>query len=428
VGGACGNPSTPDLQRAAGAPEGGLVDTDGHHHVAESDETPTTADDRPTGPLAGLLVVDLTRVLAGPFATMMLADLGARVVKVERPGRGDDSRAYGPFVAGRSLYFDRVNRGKESIALNLADAADKAVLLDLADRADVLVENFRPGVMGRLGLGYPDLAARNPRLVYASISGFGQTGPWRERPAYDTVVQAASGLMAITGAPDGPPMKPGTSIADLAAGLYAFGAVLAALHGRDRTGRGGHVDVAMFDAALSLLEGAAQQYLAHRAEPARIGNAHYTISPFGTFGCADRPIVICAAHDGLFGVLCTVLGRPHLVTEPAYADNEARSRNRDALAAELESALRTAPAAHWLDRLAAAGVPCGPVSGVGEALSSAQAAARRMVIEAGGRPMPGNPMKISGYADPAVRPAAPELDQHGPAVRAELGPPAEPAG
>jgi CoA:oxalate CoA-transferase len=177
----------------------------------------------------------------------------------------------------------------------------------------------------------------------------------------------------------------------------------------------------MFDAAVSLLEGAAQQFLAHRVEPPRIGNAHYTISPFGTFACADRPIVICAAHDGLFGVLCTVLGRPQLVAEPAYASNEGRSRHRAALAAELEAVLRTAPAAHWLDRLGAAGVPCGPVSGVGEALTSEQAAARQMVIEAGGQPMPGNPMKISGYPDPAVRPPAPSLDQHGPAVRAELG-------
>jgi CoA:oxalate CoA-transferase len=385
--------------------------------------------DRPaesaSGPLAGLLVIDLTRVLAGPFATMMLADLGARVVKVERPGRGDDSRAYGPFRAGRSLYFDRVNRGKESIALNLADPNDRAVLLGLADRADVLVENFRPGVMSRLGLGFEQLAARNPRLVYASISGFGQTGPWRSRPAYDTVVQAASGLMAITGAPDGPPMKPGTSIADIAAGLYAFGAMLAALRGRDRTGRGGHVDVAMFDAAISMLEGAALQYLARGAEPPRIGNAHYTISPFGTFSCQDRPIVICAAHDGLFGVLCTVLDRPDLVTNPRYVTNGDRSDNREALAAELETALAAQPAAHWLERLSAAGVPCGPVSGVGEALTSAQAAARRMVIEAGGQPMPGNPMKISGYPDPAVRPAAPDLDQHGQAVRAEAETPAE---
>ena len=381
-----------------------------------------TAGDLPiTGPLSGLLVVDLTRVLAGPFATMMMADLGARVVKVERPGRGDDSRAYGPFAGTESLYFGRVNRGKESVALDLRAEADREVLLRLVERADVLVENFRPGVMDRLGLGWEALRERNPRLVYASVSGFGQTGPWRERPAYDTVVQAAAGMLTITGEPGGPPTKPGTSIADLSAGLYVFGAVLAALRGRDATGRGARVDVAMFDAALSLLEGAALHWLAHGTEPPRIGNMHHSISPFGTFACADAPIVVCAAHDGLFGVLCTVLGRPELVTDPRFAGNELRSRHREALTAELEAALAAAPAAEWLERLTAAGVPCGPVSGVGDALSSGQAAVRNMVIEAGGLPMPGNPVKISGWPDPVERPAAPALDEHGPAIRAELG-------
>jgi CoA:oxalate CoA-transferase len=381
-----------------------------------------TASNRPdAGPLSGLLVVDLTRVLAGPFATMMMADLGARVVKVERPGSGDDSRAYGPFVAGRSTYFARVNRGKQSIALDLKDPGDRAVLVALAERADVVIENFRPGVMDRLGLGWGALSARNPRLVYASVSGFGQTGPWRERPAYDTVVQAAAGMFAITGPVEGPPTKMGTSIADLSAGLYVFGAVLAALHGRDRTGLGGQVDVAMFDSALSLLEGAALHYLARGTEPPRLGNAHHSISPFGTFACADEPIVVCAANDGLFGVLCTVLGCPQLVTDPRFADNDARSANRSQLAAELEAALAGAPAADWLARLSTAGVPCSPVGRVGEALDSAQAAARQMVITAGGLPMPGNPMKIAPYPDPVDRPGPPALDEHGAAVRAELG-------
>jgi CoA:oxalate CoA-transferase len=394
--------------------------TSGDQTDTASDGAPDEPETRRAGPLADLLVVDLTRVLAGPFATMIFADLGARVVKVERTGRGDDSRTYGPFLAGQSMYFGRVNRGKESIALDLADGSDRAVLLAIVDRADVLVENFRPGVMARLGLDYEALAARNPRLVYASISGFGQTGPWRERPAYDTVVQAAAGMLEITGTPDGPPTKPGTSIADLSAGLYAFGAVLAALHGRGGTGRGAHVDIAMFDATLSLLEGAAQQFLARGVDPPRIGNAHYTISPFGTFACADRPIVICAAHDGLFGVLCAVLGRTDLVRRSEFTTNEDRSAHRDALGAELESVLRTASAAHWLDRLGAAGVPCGPVSGVGEALRSDQAAVRQMVVRAGDLPMPGNPMKIRPYAEPAWRPA-PDLDEHGPAIRAEFG-------
>ena len=380
-----------------------------------------TDRDPPGGPLSGLLVVDLTRVLAGPFATMMMADLGARVVKVERPGRGDDSRAYGPYVGGRSLYFGRVNRGKESVALDLRTEPDREVLLALVERADVLVENFRPGVMDRLGLGWEALSARNPRLVYASVSGFGQTGPWRERPAYDTVVQAAAGMFAITGPVPGPPTKMGSSIADLSAGLYVFGAVLAALLGRDRTGRGGRVDVAMFDSALSLLEGAALHYLASGTEPPRLGNAHHSISPFGTFACADEPIVVCAAHDGLFGVLCTVVGRPELVTDPRFASNETRSANRDELTAALEEALAAAPAAVWLERLAAAGVPSGPVSTVGEALESVQTAARRMVVRAGGLPMPGNPMKIDPHPDPEDRPGPPELDQHGSALRAELG-------
>jgi CoA:oxalate CoA-transferase len=401
-----------------------VTGTSGDQTDTNSDGTPNEPAPGAAGPLAGLLVLDLTRVLAGPFATMMLADLGARVIEVERVAGGDDSRAYGPFAAGRSLYFGRVNRGKESIALDLAQPADRAVLLALVDRADVLVENFRPGVMARLGLEYGALAERNPRLVYASISGFGQTGPWRERPAYDTVVQAAAGLLAITGAPGGPPTKPGTSIADLSAGLYAFGAVLAALYGRARTGQGTQVDIAMFDATLTLLEGAAQQFLAHGVDPPRIGNAHYSISPFGTFACADRQIVICAAHDRMFGVLCAVLGRADLVGRPEFGTNENRSAHRGELAAELESVLRTAPAADWLDRLTLAGVPCGPVSGVGEALGSEQAAARRMVVRAGDLPMPGNPMKIGAY-EPDWRPA-PTLDEHGPAIRAELGLPSAP--
>jgi CoA:oxalate CoA-transferase len=379
------------------------------------------AETPPRGPLAGLLVVDLTRVLAGPFATMMMADLGARVVKVERPDHGDDSRSYGPFVDGRSTYFARVNRGKESVALDLKSPADRDVLLGLAERADVLIENFRPGVMDRLGLGWDALSARNPRLVYASVSGFGQTGPWRERPAYDTVVQAAAGLFAVTGEPAGEPVKMGTSIADLSAGLYVFGAVMAALQGRERTGQGAQVDVAMFDSALSLLEGAALHYLARRTEPPRLGNMHHSISPFGTFHCADAPIVICAGGDGLFGVLCTVLGRPELVSDPRFADNDGRVTNQAELAAELEAVLAGAPAAEWLERIGAAGVPCSAVSTVGTALDSDQTAVRRMVISAGGMPMVGNPMKIAPYDDPADRRGAPELDEHGAAIRAELG-------
>ncbi len=378
------------------------------------------------GPLTGLLVADFSRVLAGPFATMMLADLGARVVKVEVPGAGDDARGYGPFVSGRSLYFARVNRGKESVVLDLKDPADHELAVELATRADVVVENYRPGVMDRLGLGWLALQAVNPRLVCCSISGFGQTGPWSLRPAYDAVVQGMSGLMSASGAADGPPTKPGIPVADLAAGLYAFGGITSALLGRDRTGLGSHLDIAMYDATVSLLEGAALSYLATGLDPGRIGNAHFSIAPFDTFSCADRDITICAANDVLFGALVTALGLSALLTDPRFASNAARHEGRVALKAALEGALRTRPAAAWLDVLAGAGVPCGPISDVAEAIGSPQSTARNMVVDAGGVPVPGNPVKLSAWPDPPIRRAAPGLDEHGPAIRRELAAPRPP--
>jgi len=377
---------------------------------------------RRPGPLAGLLVVDFSRVLAGPFAAMMLADLGARVVKVERPGTGDDSRGYGPFADGRSLYFARVNRGKESVALDLKDPADLEVARALAARADVLVENYRPGVMERLGLGPQALLALNPRLVYCSISGFGHTGPWSQRPAYDAVVQGMSGIMAITGGLSGEPVKPGVPVADLSAGLYAFGGITSALLGRASTGAGGHVDVAMYDATVSLLEGAALSYLATGTDPGPIGNAHFAIAPFDTFACRDRDITVCAANDPLFGALARAVGRPGLSADPRFADNAARHAHREELKVELEAALAVADADHWLGELDLAGVPCGPISTVAEAVRSDQAAVRNMVVSAGGLPGPGQPVKISTMDDPHERPAAPALDEHGPAVRREFGP------
>ncbi len=375
----------------------------------------------PAPPLAGLVVVDLSRVLAGPFAAMMLADLGARVVKVERPGSGDDSRGYGPFSGGRSLYFARVNRGKQSIALDLKEPGDLALARSIAARADVLVENYRPGVMERLGLGYAALSAANPRLVYCSISGFGHTGPWSQRPAYDAVVQGMSGIMAITGAAGGPPAKPGVPVADLAAGLYAFGGITSALLGRATTSRGTHLDLAMYDATVSLLEGAALSWLATGVDPVRIGNAHFAIAPFDTFACADRDITICAANDTLFATLAVALDAPGLAGDPRFVSNALRHEGREELKAELEALLRGATAEHWLDVLELAGIPCGPISTVAESVGSEQAAVRRMVVDAGGLPVPGNPVKLSAYEDRSVLPAAPELDEHGTAVRAEFG-------
>jgi CoA:oxalate CoA-transferase len=372
---------------------------------------------RVAGPLHDLVVVDFSRVLAGPFATMMLADLGARVIKVEKPGTGDDSRTYGPFLDDRSLYFARVNRGKESIALSLKDPADLRVARELVARADVVVENFRPGVMARLGLGPQECLALNADLVYCSISGFGHTGPWSSRPAYDAVVQGMSGIMAITGSAEGPPVKPGSPVADLSAGLYAFGGICAAL----RAGVGTHLDVAMYDATVSLLEGAALAWLATGNEPGRIGNAHFAIAPFDTYACADREITICAANDLLFGALVSALGLPALLSDPRFATNALRHGARDVLKTEMERVLRTKAADQWLESLAAAGVPCGPISDVAEAVSSPQSKARNMVVEAGGLPVPGQPIKLSAWPDPAQRPAAPGLDEHGPSIRAELG-------
>ena len=378
------------------------------------------------GPLAGLLVVDLTRVLAGPLASMVLGDLGARVVKVERPGTGDDSRAYGPLRDGRSLYFARVNRGKESVALDLRDDDDRAVLHALLDRADVLVENFRPGVMGRLGLGADDVARRHPRVVYASVSGFGQDGPWSQRPAYDAVVQGLSGIMSITGRPDGPPTKPGIPVADLAGGLFGAIGVLAALRERDRTGRGGRVDVAMLDATVGLLESAALHALVDGVTPPRIGDAHFSIAPFDTFATADDRVVVCAAHDGLFAALAHALRRPDLLADPRFATNAGRHAHREQLTAELERALAAHGADHWLEVLEAAGVPCGPVADVSTALRSEQVAARRMVVRADGLPLPGNPVKSPAWPDPVQRVREPRLDEHGDAWRRELGLPRGP--
>jgi CoA:oxalate CoA-transferase len=372
------------------------------------------------GPLDGLLVVDLTRVLAGPFATMMMADLGARVIKVEHPATGDDTRRYGPFAPdGRSMYFARVNRGKQSLAVDLKNSPETVAAL--AERADVLVENFRPGVMERLGLGPDKLMARNPRLVYASVSGYGATGPRAEEPAYDAVIQARSGLMSVTGEPDGPPVKAGASVSDLSAGLYTFGAVMAALVGRGIHGRGTHVDIAMLDATVSLLEGNALAYLADRTVPGRIGSHHPNIAPFGSFRAADGNIVVCAGNDALFTAFAHAVSAPELLERPEFEGNTARAAHRPVLTAVIEEILARGTCAHWLAALEQAGVPCAPVNDIGQALEDPQIQARRMRIEAGGLELPGQVVKLSGYADPLTRPAAPELDEHGPAIRAEFG-------
>ncbi|MEI9887135.1 MAG: CoA:oxalate CoA-transferase [Rhizomicrobium sp.] len=376
------------------------------------------------GPFSGILVVDLTHVLNGPFGTSMLCDLGARVIKVEPPGRGDDSRAYGPYVDGQSLYFSFINRGKESIVLNLKDEADKAVFLRMVRQADVLTENYRPGTMQKLGLSYDALKAVNPRLIYASSSGFGQTGPFAAHPAYDTIVQAMSGLMSMTGFPDGPPTRVGTSISDISGGIFLFCGIASALFAREKTGLGAQVDIAMFDATLALLEHGLMEYAATGKALDRIGNRHPFIAPFDTFAVADTHLVICCGNDLLFERLCAAIGQPALASDSRFGSNLARATNNAALKSALEAALRRQPAAYWLAVLTDAGIPVAPVLNVAEAAQHPQTKARNMLIEAGGIRMTGNPVKISGFDDPVLRPAAPTLDQHGAALRREFAAPA----
>jgi CoA:oxalate CoA-transferase len=369
------------------------------------------------GPLDGTLVVDLTRVLAGPFCTLLLADLGARVVKVERPGRGDDARAIGPFVGGESAYFLSLNRGKESVALDLRDDADRAFFERLLARADVLVENFRPGAMERLGYGFEALHERFPRLVYAATSGFGHTGPRRGLPAYDVVVQAMGGLMSLTGSPGGEPTRVGTSIGDLAAGLFTALGVSAALLERERTGRGTKIDVAMLDCQVALLENAIARFQATGRVPGPLGSRHPSITPFEALKARDGHLVVAAGNDGLFERLCTALGRPALARDPRFASNERRTQHHEALRRELEKALAARDAADWVERLVAAGVPCGPIQDVRAVLGDAQVRARNMVVglvDEGGAPAgietAGNPIKSPDWDDPPTRRSAPRLD------------------
>jgi len=377
------------------------------------------------GPLTGRLVVDLTRGLAGPFCTLVLADLGARVIKVEAPGRGDDARQIGPFIGGRSAYFMSLNRGKESIALDLKDAGDRAVFEKLLARADVLAENFRPGVMERLGYGWDEVHRRFPRLVFASTSGFGQTGPYADRPAYDIVVQAMGGVMSLTGHPGGPPTRVGTSIGDIAAGLFTAIGIQAALIERERSGEGAQVDVAMLDSQVATLENAIARYAATGEVPGPMGSRHPSIAPFEALATRDGHLVVAAGNDALFSALCETVGRPELAGDPRFASNELRRQNLDALGEALEAALSTDTSEHWIAELERAGVPCGPLYDVAQVTGDPHIAARNMIVTiadaaAGGVKMAGNPIKLSGHADPVVRPPAPELDGDRARILAEL--------
>lgn len=370
------------------------------------------------GALSDLLVIDLTRVLAGPYGTMILGDFGARIVKIEQPGRGDDTRQWGPpFAAsGESAYFLCVNRNKQSLTLNLKTEAGREVLRDLVQRADVLVENFKVGTMASLRLDYESLRAINPGLIYCAITGYGQTGPYRRRPGYDTVIQAQGGIMSITGPAEGEPFKVGVAIVDITAGLYAATSILAALHHRERTGEGQFIDIALFDAQLGWLANVASAYLVSGEPPARYGNAHATIVPYQTMPTADGWLMLAAGNDSQFAALSRVLGHPEWAEDERFAANPARVANRETLIPQLETIFRTRPTHEWIEAILDAGVPCGPVNDIPTALSDPQAQARRMVqtVEhptSGSVPLVGPVPKLS-VTPAAIAGAPPLLGEH----------------
>src|SRR4051812_25363924 len=378
------------------------------------------------GPLSGITVVDLSRILAGPYCTLLMAEMGARVIKVEPPKGGDDARAYGPFVNGKSTYFASVNRGKESIALDLKKDEDRRLFEKLLEKADVIVENFRPGTMEKLGYGWETLHPKYPQLIYASASGFGHTGPNSKDPAYDMVMQGMGGVMSITGNEGQPPARVGMSIGDIGAGLYTAVAVNAALVHRLKTGESTKVDIAMFDCQLALLENAIMRYTVEGEIPGPLGARHPTITPFQAFKTADGAIIIAAGNDSLFVKMCEALGLSGLAGSPDYKSNALRQKHHKVLEHSIEAVLKGAPTAHWIEVLGKAGVPCGPINNVAQAIAHPQVAARNMLVEVpdgsgGTLKLAGNPLKMSAFADPKTRRAAPDLDADRQAILSYLG-------
>ncbi|POR04784.1 carnitine dehydratase [Alkalispirochaeta sphaeroplastigenens] len=377
-------------------------------------------------PLAGLKVLDMTRVLAGPYATMILSDLGAEVLKVEMPGTGDDSRHFGPFKNGRSLYFLSINRGKHSMTLNLKSNEGKDILRKLVARYDMLVENFRPGVMEKLGLGYEELKKINPGLIYAAASGYGHSGPESKKPAYDILAQAEGGLMGITGWPGGAPVRVGCSIGDITAGLFASIGILAALHQRNATGLGQKIDVAMLDCQVAILENALARYQATGENPEPLGNRHPTITPFQAYQARDDWFVVAMGNDNLWKTFCTATGRMDLAEDPRFATNPARTENLDELNALMEPLMAERTVQEWSDLLSEAGIPHAPINKVEHIMESPQILARKMLATvedslAGTVQVAGNPVKMSGFEDSTERPPLPELGEHTREVLSDLG-------
>ncbi len=376
-------------------------------------------------PLTGITVIDLGRVLAAPFATSVLASLGARVIKVERPGRGDDARAFGPHHKGRSLYFTSVNCDKESIALDLTNDGDRQVFEALLSGADVMVENFAPGVMAAFGYNWETLHARWPRLIYGALSGFGQSGPLSSAPAYDIIVQALSGMMDLTGTPGGPPVRVGVSMGDLVAGLYMALGVVSAIHKRSATGSGCLIDVAMLDCQIAFLEAAVTTFTTTRVSPRALGTRHPSIAPFQAFHCNDAWIVIACGNDNLFKTLCDAIGRDDLARAPRFETNAARIAAVDQLDAQLTATLATRTAEEWVEVLTAAGVPCAAIQSIEQMVAMPQVAARGMIVpvddpELPATCVPGNPIRFSSVTPRSSRKRAPTLDGDRAAILQEL--------
>ncbi|MBF0544170.1 MAG: CoA transferase [Candidatus Riflebacteria bacterium] len=368
------------------------------------------------GPLAGITVIDLTRVLAGPYCTMLLADLGAEVIKIERPGTGDDSRAFGPFVNGFSAYFMSINRGKKSVTLNLKQPEGREIFLKLAKCADVVVENFKPGVMEKLGIHYDELVKTNPRLIYASSTGFGQTGPYKSRPAYDLIIQGLGGMMSVTGPSADQPTKVGSSIADIISGIFTSYGIVTALYNREKSGMGQAIDVAMLDSMIAVLENAIVRYSATGEVPHPIGNRHPSISPFATFHTKDGLINIAVGNDDLWKKFLEIIEKKEVISDPRFLTNKDRVHNWDSLEKFLSEEMKTKLTDEWVTLLQKYDIPCGPINDVAKLFSDPQINARSMLVEllhptTGKIKVPGNPIKFSQTPAEVTCPA-PVLGEH----------------
>jgi formyl-CoA transferase len=367
-------------------------------------------------PLDGIKVLDLSRVLAGPWCTQLLADLGAEVIKIERPGAGDDTRHWGPPWFGEgdervAAYFLSCNRGKKSAAIDFGRPGGAALVRKLAQDADIIVENFRVGGLEKFGLDAASLRAANPRLIYASITGFGQDGPYADRAGYDYIIQGMGGLMSITGLPDGVPgggpMRVGVAVVDLFTGMYACVAILSALFAREKTGEGAHIDMALFDTQLAMLANQASNALVSGKDPPRQGNTHPNIVPYQVFDAADQQVIIAVGNDRQFARLAEICAHPEWAADDRFASNGARVANREAIVGLLSEAIRGKPAAEWLERLEAAGIPAGPINRISQALADVQAQHRQMVRTIAGVPQVGSPLRFNdNRADADLPPPA----------------------